>query len=109
MPIMHLSHAVQGNGFDTLAPVYVQLITTDFTPYSAGLMVGGAFLFIIGFCGCCGAWKEWRILLGVVSTGSCGGGEYSVQWGGDVGSCGVVSRSCRGEQVLWGEYWVLWV
>ncbi len=37
----------------------------------AGLMVAGGFILLLGFCGCCGALKEWRILLAVVCTSSC--------------------------------------
>ena len=30
-------------------------------------MVGGGFIFLLGFFGCCGAIKEWRIFLAIVN------------------------------------------
>jgi len=34
-------------------------------PWPIGVITVGAFIFIIAFFGCCGAWKESRLLLGL--------------------------------------------
>ena len=49
---------------------YAVLSSVPYAPASKVMIAAGVFIALVAFFGCCGAWKENRIMLAIVSL-SC--------------------------------------